>query len=113
MACHTTAALMSAFLVALSVVGCVDSAPVATDLSALSNAQEEFSGRRVIVSGTLRAFDAPLHYWIEGETHDRVALESAEDLGPWVGQTLTVHGTFFYDRESGRRIRVEKFTLSP
>ena len=67
-ACRTTATLMSAFLVALSIVGCGDSAPVATDLSALSNAQKEFSGRRVIVSGTLRAFDAPLHYWIEGES---------------------------------------------
>lgn len=101
--------LLAAFLIA----GCSNSAPTTTSLSALSQAQRDFNGRNVIVSGVLRTFDAPKHYWIENDSFNRVALEGAESLSPWVGQTIEVHGTFFYDVETGRRIEVKAFKPSP
>lgn len=97
----------------LLLVGCGDSAPVTTSLSVLTNAQRDFDGQNVIVSGTLRTFDQPRHYWIENESFDRVALEGADDLTPWVGRTIEVRGTFLYDPAAGRRIEVELFVPSP
>jgi hypothetical protein len=79
---------------------------VATTLSALKAAQDDYDGRAVIVSGTLRTFDDPEHYWIENTALDRVALEGATDLAGRVGRTVEVRGTFRYDRDEGRRIRV-------
>ena len=84
-----------------------------TTLSSLSAAQKDFNGRRVIVSGTLRTFDAPRHYWIENEALDRVALEGAIDLAPLVGQTVKVQGMFHYNMESGRLIEVEELLTLP
>lgn len=87
-------------------------APVETTLSALSSAQEDFDGRLVVVTGTLRTFPRPRHYWIENEARDRVALEGAEiDLLPLVGRTIEVRGRFSYGREAGRRIEVESLEV--
>lgn len=95
-------------LVFAALVGCGGGPPpVATTLSALKAAQDDFDGRRVIVSGTLRSFDDPEHYWIENSALDRVALEADEPLQARVGEVLEVHGRFTYDRDEGRRIDVE------
>lgn len=104
--------IRSAIVATILVAGCADSAPVTTSLSALSQAQTDFNGRRVTIHGTLRTFETPRHYWIENDTFDRVALEGVEDLAPWIGQRIEVRGTFFYDSETGRRIEVEAFRLS-
>lgn len=96
----------------LMLSGCDDS-PRETTLSALSAAQKDFNGRRVMVSGTLRTFDTPRHYWIENESLDRVALEGVTNLVPKVGQSIRVQGTFHYDQDKGRRIKVEKILSSP
>lgn len=97
------ALLLSAYLV----LGCQGSEPVNTTLAVLSDAQSDFDGRRVMVSGTLKTHAEPRHYWIENDSFNRVALETAEDLAPWVGRTVKVRGTFFYDPDRGRRIQVE------
>lgn len=97
----------AALTIALFVPGCGDSAQITTDLSALSNAQQDFNGQKVIVSGILRTFDSPRHFWIENHSYDRVALHGVGDLAPLLGQQVEVRGRFFYDRESGRRIQVE------
>ncbi len=94
-------------------VGCGESPPVRTSLSALAEAQKDFNGRHVVVSGTLRTFAEPRHYWIENESLDRVALEYADDLQPRVGQVIEVRGTFVYDPEQGRRIEVRELTAAP
>ncbi len=99
---------IAALLAVLSLAGCGNAEPVRTSLSTLSQVQAEFSGRQVIVSGTLRTFESPKHYWIENDSFDRVALEGADNLAPWVGQTIEVRGTFFYEPETGRRIDVEE-----
>ena len=98
------------FLLALILLtsSCSDDTPTRTDLSALRSAQTDFHGRDIIVSGTLRSFPDPLHYWIENDALDRVALESERDLAQWVGEIVEVRGTFYYGRKSGRRIYVRE-----
>lgn len=97
-----------AFAITLLLVGCGATAPVTTTLSALSEFQKDFDGRQIIVSGTLRTFDMPRHYWIENDALDRVALEGTINLEPLVSQTVTVRGVFRYDSEVGRRIEVDE-----
>jgi hypothetical protein len=102
--------LLMTFGITLLLAGCGASVPVKTTLAALSEAQKDFDGRQVIVSGTLRTFDTPRHYWIENEALDRVALlEGTINLAPLVSQTVTVRGMFRYDSEAGRRIEVDEF----
>ena len=100
--------LLTAFVITLIVAGCNEPAPVNTTLSALSEVQKDFDGRPVIVSGILRTFDMPRHYWIENDALDRVAIEGTINLGPLVSQTVTVTGVFRYDSERGRRIEVDE-----
>ena len=100
--------LLMTFAITLLLVGCGASAPVKTTLSALSEVQKDFDGRQVIVSGTLRTFDTPRHYWIENDALDRVALEGTINLAPLVSQTVTVRGMFRYDSEAGRRIELDE-----
>ena len=100
--------LLIAFATTLLLVGCSESAPVKTTLSALSQVQKDFDGRLVMVSGTLRTFDKPRHYWIENDALDRVAVEGTINFAPLVSQTVTVRGMFRYDSEAGRRIEVDE-----
>ena len=92
---------------------CGEPAPVRTSLSALTASQADFDGRQVVVSGTLRTFDSPRHYWIENEALDRVALEGGGELAPHVGHTVEVSGIFSYDRNAGRRIEVQALRTLP
>jgi hypothetical protein len=100
-------------IIAIALFGCGDPAPIQTSLSALKASQVDFNGRYIVVSGTLRTFDAPRHYWIENEALDRVALESANKLAPLVGQTVEVSGIFIYDQNVGRRIEVKQLRTLP
>ena len=101
--------LLMTFAITLLLVGCGASVPVKTTLSALTEVQKDFDGKQVIVSGILRTFDTPRHYWIENEALDRVALlEGTINLAPLVSQTVTVRGMFRYDSEAGRRIEVDE-----
>ena len=102
-----------ALVVLTLLFGCGDPAPVRTSLPALTAAQLDFDGRFVVVSGTLRTFDSPRHYWIENDALDRVALEGAGELAPHVGQTVEVSGIFSYDRNVGRRIEVKELRVLP
>ena len=102
--------LLMTFAITLLLVGCGASVPVKTTLSALTEVQKDFDGKQVIVSGILRTFDTPRHYWIENDALDRVALlEGTINLAPLVSQTVTVRGMFRYDSEAGRRIEVDEF----
>ena len=105
-------------MVMLLGVGCDDAEPVATNLAALSAFQQDFNGRHVIVSGTLRTFDNPRHYWIENEALNRVALDVANlegnlDLASLTGLELVVQGTFRYDPAAGRRVEVLEVQTAP
>jgi hypothetical protein len=104
---------LTTLIVSTLLSACGDPAPVRTSLSALTAAQLDFDGRAVVVIGTLRTFDSPRHYWIENESPDRVALESADELAPYVGQTVEVRGIFTYERNAGRRIKVKALRTLP
>ncbi len=103
--------LMALLLCAIFITGCGEPAPVATTLSALSAAQTDFHGRQVLVTGTLRTFDTPRHYWIENATLERVAIQSTQTLTPLVGRTIRVQGKFKYDSSVGRRIEATAIHL--
>ena len=92
---------------------CGDPPPVQTTLSALRASQLDFHGKQVVVRGTLRTFADPRHYWIENAALDRVALEAADDLLPFVGTPVEVSGRFVYDPDAGRRIEVETLRSLP
>lgn len=111
-ACRPTACLC-VLIVASMLSGCGNPDPVQTTLSALTVSQVAFDGRHVVVSGTLRTFDDPRHYWIENAALDRVALKGAEDLEPLVGRNVEVSGLFNYDRSEGRRIEVTRLRPLP
>jgi hypothetical protein len=102
-----------ALIIVGMLAGCGDPDPVRTTLSALTVSQVAYDGREVVVSGTLRTFDDPRHYWIENAALDRVALKSTNDLEPLVGQTVEVSGAFLYDRNEGRRIEVTRLRTLP
>ncbi len=91
--------------------GCGEPDPVRLPLSALRASQVEYDGRLVVVSGTVRSFEEPRHFWIENRSLDRVALEGAAGLEELVGQRVEVSGRFVYDPDAGRRIEV--LTLKP
>jgi hypothetical protein len=97
-----------ALVVTALLLGCGHPEPIPTSLAALTAAQLDFNGRNVRVSGTLRSFDSPRHYWIENENLDRVALIGLDDLAPLEGQMVEVSGIFIYNRNAGRRIEVKQ-----
>lgn len=105
----TLSRILSIVIVTL-LSGCGETKPVETSLAALAESQVHFNGRLVRVSGTLRTFDEPRHYWIENEDLDRVALEGRDDLAARVGQDVEVVGTFKYSRNTGRKIEVRQLT---
>lgn len=100
-------------LVAALLAACAEPTPIRIDLEELKADQTDLDGVPVVVSGTLRTYEAPRHYWIENESLDRVALEGDEDLAPLVGKTLEVSGVFHYDATRGRRIEVDQLRTLP
>ncbi|MEE4298664.1 MAG: hypothetical protein V2J24_04385 [Pseudomonadales bacterium] len=93
------------------VLGACSGAPRAVALADLRATPERYDGSVVAVTGTLRAFADPEHYWIENVDLDRVGLEGGgkrgnDRLRALVGWTVEVRGTFRYDRWAGRRIEV-------
>lgn len=91
---------------ALLLGACGEPAAVATTPEHLANVPDDFDGRHVVVTGTLRTFAPPRHYWIEDAALHRVAVEGPpeEALHELVGERVRVSGRFRYDRSAGRRI---------
>jgi hypothetical protein len=95
------------------IAGCDDHEPAELTLAQLVAQQTTYSGRSVVVAGTLRSHPEPLHYWIEDDNDNRVELDYADDLAPMLGKRIAVRGRFLYDPESGRSIAVEYLSPSP
>lgn len=72
---------------------------------------QAYDGRAVRTRGTVRAFDAPRHYWLEDAQINRVGLEPMALIAPHLGREVTVTGRFSYARERGRRIAIA--TIEP
>lgn len=113
MPCYALTACLWMATTAVMLTACSDPPPVQINLAALREYQGELDGRRVVVSGTVRGFDDPRHYWLENDDLDRVALDGADGLADRVGQTIEVSGVFHYDPDVGRRIEVDQLRSLP
>lgn len=90
----------------LSLLACTGDSAADVTLAQLAAQQDGYTGRQVIVSGTLRSHPEPLHYWIEDDAYHRVELDSPVDLEGREGEHLTVRGLFHYQPDQGRSIKV-------
>lgn len=75
-------------------------------LAELAARPQAYDGHTVRTRGTVRAFDAPRHYWLEDADINRVGLEPMERIAPHLGREVSVTGLFSYARERGRRITI-------
>ena len=102
---------MAVFLwVAALLAGCSDTIediPLAT----LVEHQAEYDGRTLTTAGTVRTFDDPLHYWVEDDNLNRVAVEPDEAVADLVGKRVRVTGEFSADRVRGRILQASDITV--
>lgn len=97
----------AAIIVALlSLIACTGDNTADVTLTQLAAQQDDYAGRQVVVSGTLRSHPDPLHYWIEDDAYHRVELDFPGDLTGREGEHLTVRGRFRYQPDRGRSIKV-------
>lgn len=97
---------MAVFLAALVLAACGNGAPQLS-LQVLAEYQQGYDGRTVVTEGTVRHFDDPLHYWIEDEDLNRVAITPDSAVAEYVGQRVRVQGVFSASRSTGRVIAAE------
>lgn len=100
---------MQRVVIALAVLccsACTDPGVADVTLAQLAAQQDDYAGRRVVTTGTLRSHPDPLHYWIEDDAYHRVELDHAGNIAGREGDQLTVLGVFRYDKDAGRRIEV-------
>lgn len=108
------------FLLPLPVVvlflagACADeSAPATVTLAELVAGQEDYGGRLVETRGVVRRFgeaeDATtLHYVVEDEMANRVALRPNDVAERYAGEDVVVVGSFRYREQEGRSIEIER-----
>lgn len=90
------------------VAGCSSTGPIQVELAELADRQQAWHGRRVEVTGVVRTFEPPLHYWIEDARQNRVELVPPDGLGDLVGRPVTVRGRFTFREGEGRRIVIDR-----
>lgn len=110
-------AVMSLLLAAVTPLllsACSDeSGPVEATLAELVAKQEDYDGRLVQTGGVVRRFGEAegatrLHYVVEDEEPNRVALVPNDVAEPYTEQEVVVVGRFRFSEEEGRSIEVER-----
>lgn len=105
------AALLAALI---GLAGCdYAEAPQAAPLRMLVAQPGDYQDELVTTAGTVRHFQEPLHYWIEDDDLNRVALEPMENVEPYLGKRVRVTGVFHYQENAGRRIQLESIQEEP
>ena len=108
-----------ALLVAVSATswlgGCGDepAAPVGATVAELVVNQEGYDGRRVETAGVVRRFGPAdgatrLHYVVEDQLSNRVAIVPNDVAERYTGQPVTVVGSFRFSEQDGRTIEIER-----
>ena len=95
--------------------GCGDApqdAVPATLVELVTN-QEGYDDRRVKTAGVVRRFGAAegatsLHYAVEDEQANRVAIVPNDIAERYMGQAVTVSGFFRFSEQDGRSIEIER-----
>ncbi len=102
-------------LAGLPFAGCSDkpAGPVRATLAELVADQEDYEGRRVETAGVVRRFgDAEgatrLHFVVEDEQANRVALLPNDVAQRYVGQDVVVTCSFRFSERDGRAIEIER-----
>lgn len=100
--------------VVIGLAGCdYSDAPQAAPLQMLAEQPADYEGERVTTAGTVRHFQDPLHYWIEDDDLNRVALKPVEKVEPHLGKRVRVTGVFHYQENAGREIELEAIQEEP
>ncbi|MGH2457481.1 MAG: hypothetical protein ACRDIY_01275 [Chloroflexota bacterium] len=90
--------------------------PPVASLKSVHFATEQYIGKRVQLTGTVRVFQdtgAP-YYVLEDDQENRVLLRSnPRQLAAYANRTLTVVGTVGFDDHTGIFLTVEKLSASP
>jgi hypothetical protein len=99
-------ALALGFSAGIALAGC-SGEPRPVGLALLATQPLDWDGVEVSVSGTLRSYSEPRHYWIEENGRHRVAIENDDGMATLlVGQRVQAEGRFHYSPERGRWISV-------
>jgi hypothetical protein len=81
---------------------------VEVPLATLAAEPRNFEGRRVVVRGTVRGIEEPLHFWIEDENFNRVQLIPDEAAVPYRDVPVRAVGRFQRGDRGGRELLVEE-----
>lgn len=88
-----------------------ENGPLAVSLAQLAADEGAYDRHEVITQGIVRQFedtDGTVYDIIEDGRSNRVELEPTSAAGAYVGQQVSVIGTFHFDDQQGRSIRVER-----
>ena len=97
--------LVPTLLAALVLVGCGDmDKPQEVSLAMLTENATDFDDNQVVTRGMVRRFEEPLHYWIEDEDLNRVAIFPQERVAHYLGEAVLVEGHFRFSATEGRRL---------
>lgn len=95
--------------------GCVDEPdpPMGATLVELMANQEHYDDRLVMTTGVVRRFGVAegatkLHYVVEDEQANRVAIVPNHVAERYTGQEVTVSGFFHFSEQEGRRIEITR-----
>lgn len=84
--------------------------PVLVTLSMLVLSAEDFNHREVQAQGKVKHFDAPLHYWIEDESGNRIAIFPNDIAAKYLDKDVLVTGRFAFSSAQGRSIEISDIT---
>jgi hypothetical protein len=88
--------------------------PPAISLSQLVDHQEQYDGRTLTTSGSVRHFtDGGGYDVVEDATGNRVLIRPGSAVSGYVGRSVTVTGRFSIDPSVGRVISVDSVRSSP
>jgi|AntRauTorcE11897_2_1112592.scaffolds.fasta_scaffold02718_4 hypothetical protein len=91
-------------------LGC-SSAAEEVSLGFLVEHSGSYSGRTLIVEGTVRGLEDPEHYWLEDSDLNRIALKPHSRAEIYLDQQVRVIGLFQASTDKGRWLRIK--TLEP
>ena len=74
----------------------------------LSKSASTFDNRHVITRGIVRSIETPLHYLIEDNELNRVALFPHEGAALYLGECVIVEGHFSVSSSQGQRLKLTK-----
>lgn len=89
-------------IIAVALLGACSETTKDVPLATLVAQQAEYDGQTLSTTGVVRTFDEPLHYWIEDDNLNRVAIEPNEAVSGLVGERVRVTGDYRADYVTGR-----------